>query len=170
MTFVDKEFIKNCLKLKALNNYERFVLLAMIEGISARAARKYVGGTFHKFYKTKKILRNFVEYRILLLRNRNAIRKFLKNCLTKHQYKIFSKFMLFPIRSSGWYAKRFNLRVNNFGSCDSLIRLVERSLERVKKNINKIETSQAFVYRRFFELFIKIAFKGRFERKWKKYL
>jgi hypothetical protein len=167
---MEEKFIKNCLKLKALNNYERFVLLCMIDGISARAARKYVGGSYLKFYKTRELLKDFIEYRVILLRNRKLIDNFLRNCLTKHQYDIFRKLMLFPIRRTGYYAKIFGYKVNNFGSCDALSRLVERCIERMAKSINKNITDTHYIYKRFLELFIKIAFDGRFRNKWRKYL
>jgi len=141
------------------------VLLSLAENVSAKAARRYVGGTYVKFYKKRELLRKYVEYRLILLRNYEVIRKFLKASLTKRQYEVFRKIMFFPIRPTKYYAKKLGYSIKG-PVCWAVSAIVKRILHRLYKRANEVSNeAKRFIYLTFLDAFKEIVFGGRL-KKW----
>lgn len=160
---MDKEgLFRSFIKLKQLTNYERFVLLCLAYGASAKSAQQYIRKSVDKFKRVEKLLRDFIIYRTIYIRNKKMLDRFLKKNLTSKQYEVMKRIILFPIRSTKYYVKFFSKYKVSQGCAYGIKAIVERSVERLMKNA--VEEIQ----KEFLKYFVRIVFGGRLRRKFEK--
>lgn len=157
------QVIDKCLKYP-LTRYERMVLLSIRQNFSAWIMRKLEGGSFGRYYRTKKLLKLFVVYMYLYLSYKEIIKKFVRKALASENldYKFFMKVMSFPIRPSYWYDKHFKYKKTN------TFKKVNRAIMCLERHIDELKNDEKKVCEFFLQLFKQVAFKGQLGKRRKK--